>query len=199
MGLQLETKSSGSVPSPHSPVITPTEKRTPSEGNKSLEALPFREEGDDEERVKVKAFHQQPGVVGHDAVLEESHDQLTAHLDRERQVSPRLGNSELLSASPPNEATGIDRGRVAEQVSMGSWPSPVAFHSQKPRPTEFSRKWKPTWQQTQARRLTGHQRSRKCIQTRDLAATTEAVSDRAQDPSSSFADEHTGGQKERDF
>lgn len=63
------------------------EKHTPSKGYKSLQALPFREEGDDEECVEVEAFHQQPGVVGHDAVLEEDHNQLTAHLDRERQVS----------------------------------------------------------------------------------------------------------------
>ena len=33
--------------------------------------------------MKVEAFHQQPGVVGHDAVLEEDHDQLTAHLQGE--------------------------------------------------------------------------------------------------------------------
>lgn len=77
------------------------EKHTPSEGNKSLEALPFREERDDEECVKVEAFYQQPGVVGHDAVLEESHDQLTAHLDRERQVSPRLGDSGPPSSGHP--------------------------------------------------------------------------------------------------
>lgn len=51
--------------------------------------------------MKVEAFHQQPGVVGHDAVLEESHDQLTAHLDRERQVSPRLGDSGLPSRGLP--------------------------------------------------------------------------------------------------
>lgn len=126
MGLQQKPSPLAQCLSPHSPAITPAEKRTPSEGSKSLEALPFREKGDDEERVKVKAFHQQPGVVGHYAVLEESHDQLTAHLDRERQVSPRLGNSELLSASrprPPNEATGLGKHQVAEQVSMGSWPS----------------------------------------------------------------------------
>lgn len=38
--------------------------------------------------MKVEAFHQQPGVVGHDAVLEQHHDQLAARLDRERQLSP---------------------------------------------------------------------------------------------------------------
>lgn len=30
--------------------------------------------------MKVEALHQQPCVVGHDAVLEEDHDQLAAHL-----------------------------------------------------------------------------------------------------------------------
>lgn len=31
--------------------------------------------------MKVEAFHQQPRIVGHDAVLEEDHDQLTTHLE----------------------------------------------------------------------------------------------------------------------
>lgn len=111
------------------------EKHTPSEGNKSPEALPFGEEGDDEESVKVEAFHQQPGVVGHDAVLEESHDQLTAHLHRERQVSPRAGQQRAPHWRPSlKDVTGRSRGQVAERVSKGSWPCPVAVHSQKARP-----------------------------------------------------------------
>lgn len=40
--------------------------------------------------MEVEAFHQQPGVVGQDAVLEEDHDQLAAHLDRERRLRSRL-------------------------------------------------------------------------------------------------------------
>lgn len=51
--------------------------------------------------MQVEAFHQQPGIVGHDAVLEESHDQLTAHLDGERPVSPRLGNDRRPSGGHP--------------------------------------------------------------------------------------------------
>lgn len=51
--------------------------------------------------MKVEAFHQQPGVVGQDAVLEEDHDQLTAHLDKERQVSPRMGDRGLPSGGQP--------------------------------------------------------------------------------------------------
>lgn len=51
--------------------------------------------------MKVEAFHQQPGVVGHDAVLEEDHDQLTAHLDKESQVSPRVDNCRLPSGGQP--------------------------------------------------------------------------------------------------
>lgn len=51
--------------------------------------------------MKVEALRQQPGVVGHDAVLEEDHDQLTAPLDRERQVSPGMGDCGLPSAGQP--------------------------------------------------------------------------------------------------
>lgn len=47
--------------------------------------------------MKVEALRQQPGVVGQDAVLEEDHDQLAAHLHRERQVSPRMGECGLSS------------------------------------------------------------------------------------------------------
>lgn len=52
--------------------------------------------------MKVEALHQQPGVVGQDAVLEEDHDQLAAHLDRERQVSPRMGKCGLSSDGQPH-------------------------------------------------------------------------------------------------
>ena len=107
-------------------------EHTPSEGHKSLEPLPFWEEGDDKERVKIEAFHQQPGVVGHDAVLEEDHDQLTAHLQRQAAES---------QASHPGLPS---RGRRARQPGhrehlSGSQPSPLAFHYQKIRFIDVSR------------------------------------------------------------
>lgn len=55
--------------------------------------------------MKVEALRQQPGVVGQDAVLEEDHDQLAAHLDKERQVSPRMGECGLSSGG---RLTGSD-------------------------------------------------------------------------------------------
>lgn len=85
MELELETKASEPAPFPtcHT-ALTPVQRHTPAEADKPPEVLPLWEEGDDKQRVKIEAFHQQPGVVGHDAVLEEDHDQLTACLDRER-------------------------------------------------------------------------------------------------------------------
>lgn len=69
--------------------------------------------------MKIEAFHQQPGVVGHDAVLEEDHDQLTAHLQREAAESqashlgfPRRRGVQQESAARPQRA------------SLGSWPCP---------------------------------------------------------------------------
>lgn len=56
--------------------------------------------------MKVEALRQQPGVVGQDAVLEEDHDQLAAHLDRERQVRPRMGKC---GPSSGGRLTGSDK------------------------------------------------------------------------------------------
>lgn len=63
--------------------------------------------------MKIEAFHQQPGVVGHDAVLEEDHDQLTAHLQREAAESqashpglpPRRRGMQQESAARPQRAS----------------------------------------------------------------------------------------------
>lgn len=87
MELQLETESSQLLTeypflqtTPYNTMDTP-HGHTPSEEHKHLQALPFWEEGDGEECVKVEALYQQPRIVGHDAVLEEDHDQLAAHLE----------------------------------------------------------------------------------------------------------------------
>ena len=38
---------------------------------------------DPQQRVQVETFHQQPEVVRHDKVVEESHDRLAAHLKQQ--------------------------------------------------------------------------------------------------------------------
>lgn len=53
---------------------------TPADEDEPPEVLPVREEGDSEERVEVKTFHQQPKETGHDAILEEHDRSLAANL-----------------------------------------------------------------------------------------------------------------------
>lgn len=71
--------------------------------------------------MKVEAFHQQPGVVRHDAVLEEDHDQLTAHLRREA-AEPQAGGPGL-----PSRRGGVRQGSAArpsrEPLGLTATPS----------------------------------------------------------------------------
>lgn len=53
---------------------------TPTNHDVPPEVLPLREEGDSQQGVEIQALHQQPEVAGHDAVLEEDHHGLAAHL-----------------------------------------------------------------------------------------------------------------------
>lgn len=56
--------------------------RTPANQDVPPEVLPLREEGNSQQGVKVEALHQQPEETCHDAVLEENHHGLAAHLER---------------------------------------------------------------------------------------------------------------------
>lgn len=53
---------------------------TPADQDVRPEVLSLREEGDGQEGVKIKTFHQQPEEIGHDAVLEEHNHHFAANL-----------------------------------------------------------------------------------------------------------------------
>lgn len=54
--------------------------RTPANQDVPPEVFPLGEEGNGQQSVKVDALHQQPEVTRHDAILEENHHRLAAHL-----------------------------------------------------------------------------------------------------------------------
>ena len=64
--------------------------RTPTNQDVPPEVLPLREEGNSQQSVEIKALHQQPEVTRHDAVLEEDHHCLAAHLQEDQDVSGLL-------------------------------------------------------------------------------------------------------------
>lgn len=53
---------------------------TPAYQDVSPEVLFLRKERDGQQRVKIKAFHQQPEETGHDKILEEHHHYFAANL-----------------------------------------------------------------------------------------------------------------------
>lgn len=53
---------------------------TPADQDVPPEVFPLGEEGNGQQSVKVDALHQQPEVTRHDAILEENHHRLAAHL-----------------------------------------------------------------------------------------------------------------------
>lgn len=53
---------------------------TPADQDICPEVLPLGEEGDGQEGVKIKTFHQQPEETGHDTILEEHNHHFAANL-----------------------------------------------------------------------------------------------------------------------
>lgn len=60
---------------------------TPANQDVGPEVLPLGEEGDGQQRVKIKAFHQEPEEAGHYTVLEEHHHNFAANLHVEAKSS----------------------------------------------------------------------------------------------------------------
>lgn len=63
---------------------------TPSNQDVPPEVLPLREEGHSQQGVQVEALHEQPEETCHDAVLEENHHGLAAHLWGQNKIRMKL-------------------------------------------------------------------------------------------------------------
>lgn len=73
--------------------------RTPTNQDVPAEVLPLREEGHGQQSVEVEALHQQPEVTRHDAVLEEDHHRLAAHLQENHDIRGLL-NHQWINEAP---------------------------------------------------------------------------------------------------
>lgn len=85
---------------------------TPSNEDVPPEVLPLGEEGNSQQGVKVEALHEQPEEACHDAVLEENHHGLAAHLWGQNRIQLKLqvesmGLITLIATITPNTCRPI--------------------------------------------------------------------------------------------